>query len=563
MSRTVPIPNATPVRTFPTPSWGDTFDELIVERLEFNQPGWVKLPEGAPHPDVKNYPNHKLLKEDYSGEYGLVTRYWANGYQNQNQHNYDVSYSAESNPHPIFQRRYLVRRDEYAVQPKEQTFTGVYLIKVTNEGSGYDPNNPPTVTVSGFSSTQATAKAVVSSDGKVKWVYLTNEGAGYSAVPSIVFSSGTAAATAVMQLSTSVVASIAITNDGAGYTSAPNVIISGGGGSGAAATSQIGSDGQLKLITVTQYGSGYTSNPSVSFSGGGGSGAVATATRETVTPVLVKEELQELPADDPRKNLYVIITKTWEALPGPVLREHRFEPFIDDFVAIEKRIVLASQVPGSMHWVPRVAGQITEYQPISRHRSIQIVSSISSAIAWENGGADQVYYGTVNYSFPNQITDDPSIHVYFAFSDDVLQIDFGWFLNVEEGYSGPCRAKFLRRYTFNPDDPAFVAALPEVTYIKPESDVINNGFVYVGGNLIARATQFVIPSTLHPELTIDVTGTSPPVTNLPGPVSVIAATVPASIDPGDEIIVSVKPTLWQFGLWVYDIVSVFHPEPPG
>jgi hypothetical protein len=563
MSRTVPIPNATPVKTYPTPSWsGEPFDELLIEKEEFNQPSWKKLPEGSPHPNARDYPNHRLVKEEWDGTYGIVTRYWGNGYQNQDQHNYDISYSAESNPHPIFQRRYLVRRDEYSVSTKEQSFSGLYSIQVTNGGSGYDPDNPPTVTINGFSSTTATAKALVSSDGVIKWVYLTNEGAGYSTVPTVSFSSGTATAVAKTQLATGIVSSITLSNQGTGYITVPNVTITGGGGSGAAAVAQIGG-GKVRLITVTQYGSGYTSTPTVTISGGGGSGATATATREVITPVLIKEDLQELPDNDQRKSLFIVVLKTWEALPGPVLREHLFEPFIDDWVAVEKRIVLASQVPGSMHWETRIPGQITEYQPLSRHRSIQIVSKIDTSIAWENGGADQVYYGTVNYTFPNEIHDNPSIHVYFAFQNDNLAIDFGWVLNVIEGYSGPCRAKFRRRYTFDPDDPLFVAALPEVTFIQPESDVINDGFTYEGGNLIARATQFIIPSTLHPELTIDVTGTSPPVTNLPGPVSVIEATIPEGIDYGDEIIVSIKPTLWRFGLWAFDIVSVFKPSPPA
>lgn len=555
-----------PVITYPTPSWGDApvdgiavIDELIFEYVEPNKPGYVKMAEGAAHPNTRDFPNHRLLKEEFVDQ-GTNRRVWCNGYRNQDQYNYDIAYSGESNSHPIFTRRYLERRDQYSVYAKESKFTGIYLIRVTNEGSGY--TSEPTVTITG----NATARAIISSDGKVKWIYLTSEGSGYTSAPTVTISGGggaAATATALLHLDTKVVYEITVTAGGTGYTSEPTVTIAAPpSGVTATAVAQI-SGGAVVAITVTSYGSGYVTAPTVTISGGGGANATATSTLETATMRLVKEDVTQFPEDDPRRSLYVMVTRQYETLPGPVLIQHDYEPFIDTFTSSLKRVVLASTVPADMSYVTQAEGTITEYQPLSKYRSIQIVSKINPNIAWENGGDDQIYYGTVNYSFPDEIQENPSISVYFAYDGSAnLVIDFGWVCNLKEGYSGPCRAKFLRRHTFDPDDAGFVDALPTVTFIQPESDVINNGFVYVGGNLIARATQFVVPKSLHPALDIDVTGTSPPVTNLPGPVTSLPATVPESLPAGTEVVVSVKPQLWRFRLWVYDIVSVFVPTPP-
>ena len=73
------------------------------------------------------------------------------------------------------------------------------------------------------------------------------------------------------------VRSVNVGNGGSSYTSAPTVSFSGGGGSSAAATATINSDGEVNGVAMTNNGTGYTGIPTVSFSGGGGSGATATA----------------------------------------------------------------------------------------------------------------------------------------------------------------------------------------------------------------------------------------------------------------------------------------------
>ncbi len=73
------------------------------------------------------------------------------------------------------------------------------------------------------------------------------------------------------------VRSVDVGSGGASYTSAPTVAFSGGGGSSAAGTATINSDGEVNGVAMTNNGTGFTGVPTVSFSGGGGSGATATA----------------------------------------------------------------------------------------------------------------------------------------------------------------------------------------------------------------------------------------------------------------------------------------------
>jgi len=87
MPRPDPASYENPVRVYQSPSWGEepvdgisVIDEIIIETIDPNKTDYVKLPEGAPHPDVERFPNHKLLAEKYV-EFGVNQRYWGNGYR--------------------------------------------------------------------------------------------------------------------------------------------------------------------------------------------------------------------------------------------------------------------------------------------------------------------------------------------------------------------------------------------------------------------------------------------------------------------------------------------------
>ena len=121
----------------------------------------------------------------------------------------------------------------------------------------------------------ATATATIGT-GFVKKISLLNDGSGFTSTPIIGLTtapSGGTNATAVGILTTrnnvTSIEEIVITNSGAGYTVAPIVTITGGGGVGAAATSEIRSDGKMGIIRVAIGGTGgvgYSTTPSVSVS---------------------------------------------------------------------------------------------------------------------------------------------------------------------------------------------------------------------------------------------------------------------------------------------------------
>jgi len=142
-------------------------------------------------------------------------------------------------------------------------------ISITSGGTGY--TSFPTVTIAAPSNPYGVqAQAVVTSitSGAISSIQITNPGYGYTTAPGVTFSSGAAAATAVV--GSGLVTSLTVTNAGSGYTSAPTLTFTGGGGSGAAAVA-----GPLTFATgtigvvVTSGGTGYASAPTVVFTGGG------------------------------------------------------------------------------------------------------------------------------------------------------------------------------------------------------------------------------------------------------------------------------------------------------
>jgi hypothetical protein len=82
---------------------------------------------------------------------------------------------------------------------------------------------------------------------------------------------------------TSRVLKVTMTNNGSGYTSVPTVTFTSGSGIGAAGTAVLGTGsnaGKVVAVTVTEDGQNYQVAPIIDFTGGGGTGAAATATLE-------------------------------------------------------------------------------------------------------------------------------------------------------------------------------------------------------------------------------------------------------------------------------------------
>ncbi|HEV2720235.1 MAG TPA: hypothetical protein VG323_09470, partial [Thermoanaerobaculia bacterium] len=158
-----------------------------------------------------------------------------------------------------------------ALNPSKSTSTAqvtaggiaTYTITVTNPLAAQAANNVQITDnlSSGFTYRSGTTviggnpAANPCTSGCVGYVAVTNGGSGYTSAPTVIFSGGTAAATAVV--SGGVVTGIVITNTGSGYVSAPNVSFSGGGGgSGAQASASLGTTSSPTWIGQSISGGG-------------------------------------------------------------------------------------------------------------------------------------------------------------------------------------------------------------------------------------------------------------------------------------------------------------------
>ena len=125
-----------------------------------------------------------------------------------------------------------------------------YTIAVVNSGTGAASS----VVVTDPLPSYVTALSFTNSATSVAAINISSGGSGYTSAPTVVFSSGTAAATAVV--SGGAVTAVLITNGGSGYVTAPTISFTGGGGSGAAASTQLAGS----LTSASQVGSTITFN---------------------------------------------------------------------------------------------------------------------------------------------------------------------------------------------------------------------------------------------------------------------------------------------------------------
>jgi hypothetical protein len=86
---------------------------------------------------------------------------------------------------------------------------------------------------------------------------------------------------------------LTITNAGSGYTTAPAVTFSGGGGTNAAATAVINTEGKVSGLIITNAGTGYTSAPTVAIAGTATATATVTGGKVEAIRPFVKVENEE------------------------------------------------------------------------------------------------------------------------------------------------------------------------------------------------------------------------------------------------------------------------------
>lgn len=151
-------------------------------------------------------------------------------------------------------------------------------------GSGYDPTNPPTITIgtpgSGAAATPVFLGGAINGGG------VTANGGGYTA-PSVAVSGGPGTGASVAAIGG--VDGITLGSGGTGYTdgSYTNGTFTGGGGA-SATFSYVVAGGVVTSVTLTSGGNNlYASAPTPVFNAGPGTGATATATIKVNSLVLL------------------------------------------------------------------------------------------------------------------------------------------------------------------------------------------------------------------------------------------------------------------------------------
>jgi hypothetical protein len=273
---------------------------------------------------------------------------------------------------------------------------------------------------------------------------------------------------------------------------------------------------------------------------------------------LISQKTQQFPEDDPRFSLFLIEVRVYHTLPGPTLTRWEYQERIERYVKVDKRLIRKSLVPADPNAIDLADGVVREYQDLSARYTAEITTTVPTDIAWENDGEDFVYEGTIETRFPDQVTEDPVVIVAFAYSNEgTLAVSYGWDIKVEEGYAGPCRAVITERYTFDPTDAAFIAALPSPTQVFPKAETVwvSTAGLFNNGPR-ADVLSFVVPLTLHPELEITANVPGSPATWKP----TVEATVPTQFSTGDSILkVSEPQRVGIGGLWVVRMIELFHP----
>jgi hypothetical protein len=143
------------------------------------------------------------------------------------------------------------------------------------QGFGYDPDNPPAVTIAPpptATDIQATAEALVGPDGTIVGYLITNPGSGYTGIPAVTVAapipqSRATARVASIDAAAGQVVRIDVLDPGYRYHAAPRVVIAPpsqtGFGLQATARAILDSKGRIDRIEVVNPGNGYTERPEV------------------------------------------------------------------------------------------------------------------------------------------------------------------------------------------------------------------------------------------------------------------------------------------------------------
>jgi hypothetical protein len=178
-------PYGKPTTRIATPN---IFDLVVVEDVPIQPGAFRRLPYKSPHPDYAN--NHLVLVwqgpvKAANNQVNARRVYASEDDAPENWFNYAVKYSGDASTNPIYIRSYTTLRETYEPAVRGSTLTAIVKLQVTNPGAGYTNNPEPVVAITAGGGSGATAKAIVSPDGKIIGLQLLTEGTGYTSNPTV------------------------------------------------------------------------------------------------------------------------------------------------------------------------------------------------------------------------------------------------------------------------------------------------------------------------------------------------------------------------------------------
>lgn len=558
----LPTPTERPVVSRPTP---EILDELIYDIIDTDKPSYVKVDVGQYHPNVRDFPAHRLVKEERVA-WNRSQRWWSTSFSNQDTYNYSISYVEESNSHPIYIRRFLELRTEYAARTKGAAFSGVWQIRVTAGGSNYNPETT-TVAITSGGGTGATASAVISEEGAVIWIRITAEGTGYTSSPTV---------------------TITDTGDGSGAT-ATSVIQS--------TTALLIKEDAQELPNDSPYKSLYLlvtriyktlPGPTLTSKELNEYGTITTITKQDVSTGTVTPAGGFLVAADSAKAVSSVEDERIRAVIDeyPTLIDTELNKVTGIAVDVTKTWVVAGTTGG-------VTGvDYVEVKAIDKWKSLQL----SSRLRTSSLPATEIIPGTTRISLPDVLiavfaswdtseagsgsagdTTSATVH---ADADGSIVV------KVRNGFSGYAKSYITRSYSMTLP---VLATLPIPTVIKPSTGTawilskgetrsasvngsgvagsvsaqLRNKAVNIGSVLVGNFTpEGTLTRTASKSATLSPDGI-PPFTIIANGLATIAIAIDAStpivFNTGDEILSEVSVRKEAFGVYVTEILKVIVP----
>lgn len=164
---------------------------------------------------LEQFDGNEFLGQKASNNDEIMEQYWGTVPVLQDIYNWSIAYGEDVASAPTFQRRYLVKRDDYVSPTYLTPFVGLYKVRVTSGGSGY--TKPPTISFTGGTGSGATAIALIDNQGRLSKITLKTQG-NYTVAPSVVITPDpgdtvvAATAAAVIQPQTSLLTKEVVTN---------------------------------------------------------------------------------------------------------------------------------------------------------------------------------------------------------------------------------------------------------------------------------------------------------------------------------------------------------------